>query len=198
MRVNPSFSPLSSERAINRPSLVIQPLAYARNPDALQTQVIAGTLRESLQQKKEPLIRGLSENSFQRLVLSHFSGLQLTNGGEAIDLPPFGDEFEDLVALLRAHCTLPDEDGLWLCHTVATAAMGENHLWQDLGLTSRKPLSSMMQIYFPSLAVKNIGDMKWKKFFYRQLCEQADVLICKSPHCAECCDYSICFGSEAA
>lgn len=35
--------------------------------------------------------------------------------------------------------------------------------------------------------------MKWKKFFYRQLCEQAEVLICKSPNCAVCSDYSLCF-----
>ncbi|MCX7161517.1 MAG: nitrogen fixation protein NifQ [Rhodocyclales bacterium] len=43
---------------------------------------------------------------------------------------------------------------------------------------------------------KNSGDMKWKKFFYRQLCEAAGVLICKSPSCANCCDYSHCFGAE--
>jgi nitrogen fixation protein NifQ len=38
--------------------------------------------------------------------------------------------------------------------------------------------------------------MKWKKFFYRQLCERAGVPICKSPHCAECCDRALCFGPE--
>jgi nitrogen fixation protein NifQ len=38
--------------------------------------------------------------------------------------------------------------------------------------------------------------MRWKKFFYRQLCEQADVLICKSPSCGVCCDYASCFGAE--
>ena len=86
----------------------------------------------------------------------------------------------------------------WLAHTIATAAMGENHLWQDMGLPSRKVLSALMQKHFPSLAALNDKDMKWKKFFYRQLCESAGVLICKSPHCAECCDYRICFGPEEA
>jgi nitrogen fixation protein NifQ len=74
--------------------------------------------------------------------------------------------------------------------------MGENHLWQDMGLPSRKVLSQLMTTYFPALAAKNTGDMKWKKFFYRQLCERANVPICKSPHCADCCDYPVCFGGE--
>ncbi len=38
--------------------------------------------------------------------------------------------------------------------------------------------------------------MKWKKFFYRQYCEQAEVLICASPSCARCSDYPACFGPE--
>ena len=32
----------------------------------------------------------------------------------------------------------------------------------------------------------------------RQLCQRAGVPICKSPHCADCCDYRICFGPEEA
>ena len=39
--------------------------------------------------------------------------------------------------------------------------------------------------------------MKWKKFFYRQLCERSGMLICKSPRCADCVDYRICFGPES-
>ena len=34
---------------------------------------------------------------------------------------------------------------------------------------------------------------KWKKFFYRQLCQQAEILICKSPSCAVCSDHAQCF-----
>jgi nitrogen fixation protein NifQ len=49
---------------------------------------------------------------------------------------------------------------------------------------------------FPALAARNVGDMKWKKFFYRQLCEHAAVPICKSPNCADCVDYRACFGPE--
>lgn len=108
------------------------------------------------------------------------------------------DEFDDLVALLLEHRTVKDDESCWLAHAVATASMGENHLWQDMGLPSRQVLSWLMEHYFTSLFVRNVGDMKWKKFFYRQLCERADVLICKSPSCAECADYQLCFGTEEA
>ncbi|MEW5890266.1 MAG: nitrogen fixation protein NifQ [Pseudomonadota bacterium] len=106
------------------------------------------------------------------------------------------DEFDDIVQLLLDHRARADAASEQLCYTIAMAAMGDNHLWQDLGLSSRKELSVLMQEHFPALAAKNVGDMKWKKFFYRQLCERAEVPICKSPHCAECSDYAVCFGPE--
>ena len=84
----------------------------------------------------------------------------------------------------------------WLAHAITTAAMCENHLWQDKGLPNRKVLAALRQKYVPSLAALNNKDMKWKKFFYRQLCQRAGVLICKSPHCAEFGDYRICFWPE--
>ena len=53
-----------------------------------------------------------------------------------------------------------------------------------------------MQRHFPRLAALNSRDMKWKKFFYRLLCDRAGIPICKSPNCADCCDYAFCFGPE--
>jgi nitrogen fixation protein NifQ len=79
---------------------------------------------------------------------------------------------------------------------VATASMADNHLWQDMGLPNRATLSGLMTRYFTSLAARNTGDMKWKKFFYRQLCEREGLSICRSPSCNVCCDYQHCFGSE--
>jgi nitrogen fixation protein NifQ len=102
------------------------------------------------------------------------------------------DEFDELVGLLLAHQTTTTPDSRWLAHAIATASMADNHLWQDLGLPSRVELNTLMQTRFSALKTeKNVGDMKWKKFFYRQLCEQAEVLICKSPSCAACTDYGV-------
>ena len=178
----------------------LPPLALARHPDDPATLAFAGVIVQSLQASRQPLIRGLTEERFRHLLDTYFPGLECHNGapGER-DLKLFAyDEFDDLVALLLKHRANGDEMENWLAHAIATAAMGENHLWQDMGLPSRKVLSALMQKHFPSLAALNNKDMKWKKFFYRQLCESAGVLICKSPHCAECCDYRICFGPEDA
>jgi nitrogen fixation protein NifQ len=38
--------------------------------------------------------------------------------------------------------------------------------------------------------------MKWKKFFYRCLCEMEGFSLCAAPSCAECSDYAACFGEE--
>jgi len=110
------------------------------------------------------------------------------------------DEVTDLVALLVAHADPAAgsaEEIEQVALTVAVASLGDNHLWQDLQFGSRAELSALMRRWFPALVAKNAGDMKWKKFLYRQLCEREQILICKSPSCAACCDYAICFGPEA-
>jgi nitrogen fixation protein NifQ len=106
------------------------------------------------------------------------------------------DEFPDLLQLLLDHRAFADEHHRNVAHLVATACMGGNHLWQDLGLPNRNALSALLYVHFPSLAAKNTGDMKWKKFFYKQLCEREGLNACRSPSCAACCDYDKCFGAE--
>ncbi|MFT4174408.1 MAG: nitrogen fixation protein NifQ, partial [Rhodocyclaceae bacterium] len=112
--------------------------------------------------------------------------------------PAFDDalEMDDLVALLLSHRAADTEALTWLAHAVATSCLGDNHLWQDMRLPARAVLSSLLGTYFPTLAARNVANMKWKKFFYLQLCERADIRICKSPSCGVCCDYGLCFGSE--
>ena len=76
---------------------------------------------------------------------------------------------------------------------MAMASMGRNHLWEDLGLRSRDELNALMQRHFPRLKAMNSGNLGWKKFIGRLLCERAEVLICKSPHCEACDEYALCF-----
>lgn len=172
-----------------------QLLSRARTPADLHALVFAGVICTGLGGRRKPLIRGLAEVRFQRLLNEYFPGLELANG-EAAQERRNEDEFEDLLALLLEFRKAPTERGAWLAYAVASASMGENHLWQDMGLPDRKALSELMREHFPALAAKNTGDMKWKKFFYRQLCERAGIPICKAPHCAECSDYTHCFGPE--
>lgn len=171
-------------------------LHRARRPEEPATRAFTGVIGNALAAGRRPLIRGLSEARFQKLLNEHFYLDAMFPNGEENPGVEAEDEYSDLVNLLLEHRAEPTEKNAWLAYAVATAAMGENHLWQDMGLPSRKVLSELMRSHFPGLAARNDKDMKWKKFFYRQLCELAEVPICKSPHCAECCDYDLCFGPE--
>ena len=180
-------------------------LAFARRPLLPETQALAGTIALAPRRRgvwRAP-VAGLRANELDVLLLDYFPAAAplrplLHIWRKEADAAPRdnSDEFDELVALLLAHQTTDAPDSRWLAHAVATASMADNHLWQDLGLPSRVELNTLMQTRFTALKRKNSGDMKWKKFFYRQLCEQAEVPICKSPSCAECCDYSVCFGPE--
>jgi nitrogen fixation protein NifQ len=109
------------------------------------------------------------------------------------------DEVADLTALLLEHADPaagPRAEVERVALTIAVASLGDNHLWQDLRLASRAELSALVRRWFPALVAKNRGDMKWKKFLYRQLCGREQLLICKSPSCAVCSDLPVCFGPE--
>ncbi|MBL8387889.1 MAG: nitrogen fixation protein NifQ [Hydrogenophaga sp.] len=109
------------------------------------------------------------------------------------------DEIDDLMALLLDHADRSAGSKADLYHVawlIACASLGDQHLWQDLGLPSRDALSALISHWFPALKTLNSGDMKWKKFFYRQLCLKEEILICKSPSCAQCSDQPVCFGPE--
>ncbi len=84
-----------------------------------------------------------------------------------------------------------------LSAVIARRALSPNHLWQDLGLRSRRDLSWLMDRHFEQLASKNDRDMKWKKFFYRAICRDTGYALCVAPSCDECADFDDCFGDES-
>lgn len=144
---------------------------------------------------------GMGTETFGSLLAEHFPHFSpppawLATQGLPLQRTGALEEFDDLLQLLLEHAAADDEHHRRVAHLVATACMGHDHLWQDLGLPNRNALSTLLSDHFPTLAAKNSGDMKWKKFFYKQLCEQAEIFICKSPSCGVCCDYDKCFGPE--
>ncbi len=98
--------------------------------------------------------------------------------------------------LLPAHGGDAGESTEWLAYAIASACMGANHLYQDMGLPTRQALSDLLWQHFPALYAKNSDNMKWKKFFYKQLCDRAQVQVCKAPSCQVCTDFDACFGPE--
>ena len=108
------------------------------------------------------------------------------------------DELDDLIEMLLEYRRDDSRETHDMALFVAQSCMGDNHLWQDMKLPNRAALSDLMLTFFPALAARNTGDMKWKKFFYKQLCERAEIFICRSPSCGVCVDYDKCFGPEEA
>ncbi|RAU22360.1 hydrogenase [Paramagnetospirillum kuznetsovii] len=147
-----------------------------------------------------PLTSGLGLSAFNlaALVGRYFPlapGLLSGLSGEEEDEPLAAEE-PDLRALLVEHRSRGLVEEEWLAHVIARRSLGANHLWQDLGLTGRADLSGLMRRHFSRLAEANSGDMKWKKFFYRELCQREGIVICKSPNCEVCADVAVCFGAE--
>lgn len=180
-------------------------LRGAAAPDEPATLAMAGVI--SLHELRLPAYRtpivGLNEHELRRLLQRFFPALDLAQAVVWLPLdhyplytPGVGDEFPDLLNLLLEHVSFPGEEARWLAHTVATGCMGRHHLWQDLGLRDRGMLSALLSVHFATLFRRNVGDMKWKKFFYKQLCDKVEVNLCRAPNCGVCTDYQRCFGHE--
>lgn len=138
---------------------------------------------------------GLEAGEFRALMARHFSGFTLPAPlAQAPSLGERGEEWDELLALLVEYQGGADASESWMALIVATACMGGDHLWQDLGLWSRADLTKLMARNFPGLTALNSRDMKWKRFLYKQLCDRAGVYVCRSPSCAVCADFAKCFG----
>jgi len=100
------------------------------------------------------------------------------------------DELADLIGLLRQY----QVDSDWpLAEILARGCFGFSHLWEDLGLTSRPQLRELIGCWFPALLELNRNNMRWKKFFYRQLCQLGGDYLCRAPSCQECPERPQCF-----
>ena len=141
---------------------------------------------------------GLGTEGLDRLLATHFPGISLASlnvPGRSEDLQRY-DERDEVNKLLLSHRAHTSESEVWMATIVAMACQGQDHLWQDMGLWSRNQLSELLMRNFPTLAEKNIHNMKWKKFLYKQLCITEGIYTCRAPSCEVCADYDNCFGAE--
>lgn len=185
-------------------ALLIRFAVDASDPAAM---ALAGVLGAALDRHGQHLLPmpGLDAAATRRLFERWFPSADIALGLDWLALAgadrvePRRDEIDDLVSLLRDHADRDAgsaEAANAVSHALACASLGDNHLWQDLFLPSRRELSALIGRWFPRLAALNTNDMKWKKFFYRQLCLREELLICKAPSCNVCSDHGVCFGSE--
>lgn len=133
-------------------------------------------------------VAGLARQWFPQLF-----ELALLPGLDAVD----DDEAAMVRDLLLAHRSSEGDVGRWLATLVSRRAMESNHLWEDLGLRERPELTRLLTRHFEPLASANTKNMKWKRFFYRKLCEDDGIVMCSTPVCTRCQDFANCFGDES-
>ncbi|MCM5558246.1 nitrogen fixation protein NifQ [Pleomorphomonas sp. JP5] len=168
--------------------------------EAFDNHVLASILAAALTEEATSGIGaidglGLSQTELDRLVCHCFPSYAAT---ELAGFEP-GEPAEEealLVDLLLAHRSGPEPVATWLATLIARRAMRPDHLWQDLGLNDRGELNRLLARHFQTLHTGNTGNMRWKKYFYRVLCEAEGFSLCAAPSCAVCTDFNDCFGAE--
>lgn len=113
------------------------------------------------------------------------------------DVDTDDDEVAMVRDLLLAHRSSEGDLGRWLAAMVARRSMEPNHLWEDLGLRDRSELTRLLARHFGPIASRNTRNMRWKRFFYRVLCEDDGLVMCSTPVCTNCNDFNLCFGDES-
>ena len=180
-------------------SLYVELLAHGTG-DAFDRHVFACALAAGAAERDRPLTEavGLSVASLGHLVEMYFpTGRRLlaalppaaSRGPDALEEP----DLRELLLENRSRGVIEEK---WLAAIIARRSLRPDHLWQDLGLFNRSDLSRLLHRHFEPLAQRNVRDMKWKKFFYRELCLRDNIVICKAPVCDVCADFASCFGSE--
>lgn len=141
---------------------------------------------------------GLPAGDFRKLMRRHFPRVKLPAGVRSkLRLPKTRSlEWDELRHLLLSHRAGRDISERFMADIVCTGCLGSDHLWEDLGLFSRAELTQLMERNFPTLALRNDHNMKWKKFLYKQLCIAEGIYVCRAPSCEVCTDYHVCFGDE--
>jgi nitrogen fixation protein NifQ len=180
-------------RELMMAELLGRPAAAQAAADPLRLVLASLLAGRSLNQGVLPATLGLAASAFQDLWRDYFPGAHLNlQDGPGEDIA----ELEDILQLLLEYRAGVHGSEVWLAHIVATSCCGRNHLWQDLGLSNRGELSTLMTVAFPALATLNVGDMKWKKFIYRHYCSREGIYVCPAPSCGECADHAKCFAPE--
>jgi nitrogen fixation protein NifQ len=148
-------------------------------------------------------VLGLSNEELNDLLHLYFPAISLEML-KPLDASPSGSGTRgdpDILELLLTHLSR-DADGwtpapsLWLARILAARATRPGHLWIAMGLFCRKELTDAITRHLPSLAEANHQGMRWKRFLFKQLCEQSGGRMCKAPDCRVCSDYALCFEGD--
>uniref|UniRef100_UPI003D815170 nitrogen fixation protein NifQ n=1 Tax=Trichloromonas sp. TaxID=3069249 RepID=UPI003D815170 len=146
---------------------------------------------------------GLTRQELASLLKSHFPGvdpgLLAPRQESALQAPPEANV--DVLAILFSHVPKDGsgkeiQTALWLARILAARAAHPGHLWVAMGLFERPELTAGIRRHLPSLVAANHQGMRWKRFLFKQVCDQTGGSLCKSPNCGVCSDYALCFAPD--
>ena len=142
---------------------------------------------------------GLNERELGRMLVTLFPAFDptaLKRFTPATEQPP-PEINRDVVQLLSDYHPHPCSDlANWLTAALAARAAHTGHLWVAMGLFKRPELSAAIQRHLPALAEANNKNMRWKRFFFKTVCDLNGGTLCKNPNCGECSDYALCFAPD--
>ncbi len=138
---------------------------------------------------------GLTSQQFISLWRNYFPDIDLDVAASKVS----SASDPELVNLLLGFVSASEEpvnelSGSLLARILAARAARPGHLWVAMGLFERAELGAAIRRHLPALFAANHQGMRWKRFFYKQICEQQGGMLCKSPVCGECSEYELCFG----
>lgn len=137
---------------------------------------------------------GVTGRALTAIAAVHFPGVDLPDGDVQEVSPPADQTALVTLLLWRGHPA--GTESVVLAGMIGRRSLEPHHLWQDLGLRSRDELSALMSRHFPRMRALNDTNMRWKKFFYRQICSDPDLALCLAPTCDDCEERDLCFAPE--
>ncbi len=146
---------------------------------------------------------GLTRQELASLLKIYFPGvdpsLLAPRPDSALQAPPEANV--DVLSILFSHVPKDGsgqeiQTALWLVRILAARAAHPGHLWVAMGLFERPELTASIRRHLPSLAAANNQGMRWKRYLFKQVCDQNGGTLCKSPNCGVCSDYALCFAPD--
>jgi len=167
------------------------------NPDTLpdaDRELLAGLLAVAVRDAGDPAgALGLSADEFNTLCQTAFPAADPhLLAGRASTQPPTANP--DIFTLLLGYVAADASPlAIWIAKALATRAACPGHLWIAMGLSERPLLSAAIRRHLPALFAANSRNMRWKRFFFKQLCDRSGGDLCQSPVCGTCSDHALCF-----
>lgn len=175
-------------------------LSPMRSGYELLTKAVSGVLRHASVDVLPPFVRTLGLPQSELIAMleccrpyeAYVPISELKYAVVVRTVPPL---FHEVAAHLMASRT-PEADAQhvnWLARAIAAASLGNRMLWQDLGLAGRHEVAALMKLYFQPLFQRNVTDLKWKRFIFRELGDKLGRHDMHPPGCHRCAQYRKCF-----